>query len=190
MRITPENGIAEQTSSLYMRGYYGIGIFRGKTVENLGTLWRSADSFDASFIFTIEGRYKKQATDTSKAFRHIPLYNHTTFEDFYQHIPYDCLLVGVEIDENSEDICTFKHPERCIYLLGAEDNGLSQEVIARCHKLVRIPGKFCHNVAVAGSLVMYDRVMKSLFRSNEKQMNDINDLRRQKIIPVGEYSIL
>jgi tRNA(Leu) C34 or U34 (ribose-2'-O)-methylase TrmL len=176
MRITSENCIVGQTPSLCARGYYGIGIFRGKTVENVGTLWRSADLFDASFIFTIEGRYKKQSSDTSKAFRHIPLYNHTTFEDFYQQMPYDCLLVGIEIDKNSEDICTFKHPERCIYLLGAEDSGLPKEVIARCHKLVQIPGRFSHNVAVAGSLVMYDRFLKSLFRSNETQINGINNL--------------
>jgi tRNA G18 (ribose-2'-O)-methylase SpoU len=148
------------------RGYYGIGIFKGKTAENLGTLWRTADLFGASFIFTIADRYRKQASDTSMAFRHMPLYNHATFEDFYQHMPYDCPLVGVEIDGDSEDIRAFKHPERCIYLLGAEDSGLPKEVLEKCYKSVRLPGRFSLNVAVAGSLVMYDRLMKSCYGKN------------------------
>ncbi|MDR0683271.1 MAG: RNA methyltransferase [Dysgonamonadaceae bacterium] len=166
MRTATQNCSVEKTPSLLPKGYYGIGIFRGKTVENLGTLWRSANLFHASFIFTIGGRYKEQASDTSLAFRHIPLYNYVTFENFYQHMPYDCPLVGIEIDENSEDIQVFNHPKRCIYLLGAEDGGLPKEIMAQCHKLVRLPGRFSLNVAVAGSLVMYDRIMKSYYGKN------------------------
>jgi tRNA G18 (ribose-2'-O)-methylase SpoU len=56
---------------------------------------------------------------------------------------------------------SFVHPKRCIYLLGAEDNGLPREVMDRCHKLIQLPGRSCFNVAVAGSLVMYDRYIKS-----------------------------
>ncbi|MDR2086492.1 MAG: RNA methyltransferase [Dysgonamonadaceae bacterium] len=160
MSREPENCTVAQCPTPSVRGYYGIGIFKGKTVENLGTLWRSANLFDANFIFTIGGRYKKQASDTTKAFRHIPLYDYATFENFYQHLPYGCPLVGVEMDAHSEDIRTFKHPERCIYLLGAEDEGLPEEVRTQCHKLVRLPGRFSLNVAVAGSLVMFDRAMK------------------------------
>jgi tRNA G18 (ribose-2'-O)-methylase SpoU len=160
MRTQPENCTVKTTPPLFLRGYYGIGIFEGKTVENLGTLWRSANLFNASFIFTIGNRYRKQASDTSLAFRHTPLYNHATFEDFYRHMPYDCPLIGIEIDERSEDIQTFRHPERCVYLLGAEDHGLPEEVMAQCHTIVRLPGRFSLNVAVAGSLVMYDRLMK------------------------------
>ena len=33
--------------------FFGIGIFNGKTPENLGVLWRSAQNMGASFIFTI-----------------------------------------------------------------------------------------------------------------------------------------
>jgi tRNA G18 (ribose-2'-O)-methylase SpoU len=160
--MNQESKTVKELPSSFMKGYYGIGIFRGKTNENLGTLWRSADLLHASFIFTIGGRYRKQSSDTSLAFRRIPLYNYATFEDFYQNMPYNCLLTGVEIDERSEDIQTFKHPERCIYLLGSEENGLPERIIAKCHKLIRLPGRSSFNVAVAGSLVMYDRFIKSL----------------------------
>jgi tRNA(Leu) C34 or U34 (ribose-2'-O)-methylase TrmL len=145
----------------YARGYFGIGIYQGKTVANLGTLWRSADVFSAHFIFTIGRKYKRQSSDTTKAFRKIPLYNYADFESFYSNMPYDCPLVGVEISGRSESILSFTHPKRCIYLLGAEDNGLPREVMDRCHKLIQLPGRSCLNVAVAGSLVMYDRYIKS-----------------------------
>jgi tRNA G18 (ribose-2'-O)-methylase SpoU len=144
------------------RGYYGIGIFNGKTIENLGTLWRSADLLGASFIFTIGKRYKKQASDTMLSFKHIPLYHYETFEDFYNSIPFDCQLIGIELDAKSRHIAQFKHPERAVYLLGAEDNGLSKEIIGRCHHLVQLPGRYSMNVAVAGSIVMYDRISKQI----------------------------
>lgn len=51
------------------------------------------------------------------------------------------------------------HPLRALYLLGAEDHGLPPEVLARCHEVVQVPSPspYSLNVAVAGSLVLYDR---------------------------------
>jgi len=144
------------------RGFFGIGIQHTKTEQNIGTLWRSASIMGASFIFTIGKRYKKQASDTMQSWRHIPLYNYETFEEFYKAMPYDCQLIGVELDDKSEPIETFKHPERCIYLLGAEDNGLTKETIDKCHKIVQLPGDYCMNVSVAGSIMMYDKLQKSV----------------------------
>ena len=143
-----------------MRGYFGIGIYQGKTFENVGTLWRSADLMGAAFMFTIGKRYKKEASDTMKSFRHIPLYNYVSFDDFHKAMPYDCLLVGVELHTDSTPIKEFNHYERCIYLLGAEDHGLSKECINKCHKLIQLPGRKSMNVAVAGSIVMFDRINK------------------------------
>ena len=143
-----------------MRGYYGIGIYQPKTIMNMGTLWRSAHSFDANFIFTIGRRYKKQPSDTVKAWRHIPLYNYQTFEEFHNAIPYDCRLVCIEIDDRAKDLKDFKHPERCIYLLGAEDNGIPPKYL-KGNQVVKINSKRCLNVASTGSIVMYDRQVKN-----------------------------
>jgi tRNA (guanosine-2'-O-)-methyltransferase len=143
-----------------MRGYFAIGIQNGKTIENIGTLWRSANIMGAAFIFSIGRRYKKQSSDTLQSWRHIPLFNFETLDDFYKAIPYDCQLIGVEIDERSQPIKQFKHPERAIYLLGAEDYGLTKEALEKCHKIVQLPGNYCLNVAVAGSIVMFDRNQK------------------------------
>ena len=142
------------------KGYFAIGIQNPKTEENIGTLWRSAYILGAAYIFTIGKRYKKQASDTPKSWKQIPLFNYETFEEFYKNIPYDCRLVGIELTDISTPISEFKHPERCIYLLGAEDSGLSKEAIEKCHELVVLPGDICLNVSVAGSLAIYDRISK------------------------------
>lgn len=143
-----------------MSGYFGIGIENTKTPMNVGTLWRSASLMGASFIFTIGKRYKRQPSDTMKTWRSIPLYHYLTFDDFYRSIPYDCMLIGVELDEKAIQIKEFSHPKRCVYLLGAEDHGLTSEARRRCHGLVQLPGTLSMNVAVAGSIVMFDRDQK------------------------------
>jgi tRNA G18 (ribose-2'-O)-methylase SpoU len=140
------------------RGYFAIGIYGGKNSINTGTLWRSANIMGAAFIFTIGQRYKKQASDTMSTPKHVPLYQYPDFESFYGNMPSDCLLVGVELDGNAVDIRSFKHPERAMYLLGAEDNGLPKAVMVRCHRLVQLPGENSMNVSVAGSIVLYDRI--------------------------------
>ena len=143
------------------RGYFGIGIFHGKNEENLGTLWRSAHILGADFIFTIGKRYKTQCTDTTKAQKHIPLYHYKTWEDFLEHIPQNCPVCAVELDYRSVPLDDYEHPERCVYLLGAEDHGIPEGVLTRCRDVVQIPGDVtCYNVAVAGSIVMYDRRRK------------------------------
>lgn len=139
------------------QGFYGIGIENTKSSHNVGTLWRTAYTFDASFLFTIGKRYQPQCSDTVKAWRHVPMFGHETFEDFYAAIPRDCQLVGVELDDKATPLERFAHPERCVYLLGAEDHGLSKHAKSRCHRLIQLPGRFCLNVAVAGSIVLYHR---------------------------------
>ncbi|GGK83476.1 RNA methyltransferase [Rufibacter glacialis] len=145
----------------HFEGYFGIGIMEPKTEENVGTLWRSASLLGASFLFTVGRRYKKQSSDTSKSWKEIPLFHYTDFDDLFQHLPFSCQLVGIELDEKAVPIEQFTHPERCIYLLGSEDHGLSKAVRARCHHLVQLPGSNSMNVAAAGSIMLYDRHLKT-----------------------------
>ncbi len=142
------------------QGYFGIGIQNGKTPENLGVLWRTAQNMGASFIFTVGKRYAKQACDTRKATGAMPYFHYNDFEDFYKHIPKGAQLVGVELNERSVSLETFEHPRRCIYLLGAEDNGLTKAAMDKCHFLVKFDSRESINVAAAGSIVMYDRQLK------------------------------
>jgi tRNA G18 (ribose-2'-O)-methylase SpoU len=139
------------------RGYFEIGIYQGKTVMNLGTLWRSAYQLGAAGIFTIGQRMPMQASDTLKAYRHIPLRRFDTFEQFMNARPLDCPLIGVEM--GGKPLVDYPHPQRATYLLGAEDTGLPHRIREKCQSIVSIEStrSESYNVAVAGSLVMYHR---------------------------------
>lgn len=142
------------------RGYCGIGIVGSKTAVNVGTLWRSAYSLGASFIFTAGRRWPDQASDTVKAWKHVPMIEFDSAEDLLRAIPRGCMPVGIEIVERSRPIENFVHPERACYILGAEDGGLPKSLIDRLPVVVQLPGLRCLNVAVAGSIVLYDRIAK------------------------------
>ena len=145
------------------KGFFEIGIINGKSKINLGTLWRSANIMGASGIFTIGKRYpKRQSSDTMNTPRHIPLREFATFEDFYKSIPRDTKLIGVELMEKSKSLFEFKHPERSIYLLGAEDWGIDENTLACCDGIIKVPfDKNSLNVATTGSIIMYDRAFKA-----------------------------
>lgn len=143
-----------------MRGYFGVAVWRPKTTTNVGTLWRSAHVFGAAFLAIVGGRYHKQSSDTMQSVRHVPLYEYDDFEAFFAHLPRGCQLIAVELCEGARPLPTYNHPERAVYLLGPEDGSLTPEILKRCHSRLIIPGTHCLNLAVAGSVVLYDRVAK------------------------------
>ena len=155
------------------RGWCGIVIVGGKTVQNTGTLWRSANLLGASFIATIARRYTHERSDTMKTPKHIPLWQFDTFAAFMEAKPDNANLVAVETKPitnsyaHSEDLCGYVHPERAIYLLGAEDYGLVPEVLTQCEDIVWINTDHSLNVAVAGSIVLYDRAA-GFYREGEQ----------------------
>jgi len=142
------------------KGYFGIGCLNMKNSINYGTLFRTAQIFNADFIFVIGNRFKTQASDTMKSWKHIPTFSYKDFQDFNEHRPHDCLLIGIELIQSATPLKEFKHPKQACYLLGAEDNGLTKEAIEKCNEIVYLPGERSLNVAVAGSIVLYDRIHK------------------------------
>lgn len=143
-----------------MRGYFGIGVYHPKSEVNIGTLMRSAVCFGANFTFTIGRRYTRQASDTTHTIHQIPVYHYRDFEELYQNLPIGCRVIGVEIHKNAKQLNKFVHPDRCCYVLGAEDGGIPPKIIDQVHDLIEIPSKYCLNVSATGSIVMYDRISK------------------------------
>lgn len=141
-------------------GYCGIGIECGKTEFNYWTLFRTAQIFDCDFLFVIGERYERHSADTMSSYKHIPVYSYIDIDDFNSHRPFSCRLVGIEMDKNAIDIKNYSHPQNAIYLLGSEDNGLSQKAIKLCQEIIFLPGEKSLNVSVAGSIVLYDRYIK------------------------------
>lgn len=149
---------AQEMRPARSRGYFAIGVERVSKPMNLGNLIRSAHAFGASFVFTIDADPRAFAarSDTSKAVERVPLYTWATVAEMT--LPQGCRLVGVELLDEAVDLPSFRHPLRAAYVLGPERGQLSDELIARCHHVVKIPTAFCINVAMAGAIVMYDRI--------------------------------
>lgn len=144
------------------RGFFGVVVYEPKMECNIGTLWRAAFLNDAAFVGTVGARYRKQASDTPNTTNHVPLIHYTDFDDLLEHLPANCPLIAIELDECSKTLTEFSHPERAVYLLGAEDHGIPTAVLDRCDYIVQIPTvrPWSMNVAAAGSIVMYDRLAK------------------------------
>jgi len=155
---TEQSGWPQERQSAAPRGYFAIGAERMSKALNLGNLMRSAHAFGASFTFTIGATYQalEARADTSKGAWHLPHYNWRSHDQI--QLPHGCQLVGVELTEDAIDLPSFCHPLRAAYVLGPEQGSLSPVLLDRCEHVVKIPTTFAINVAMAGAIVMYDRV--------------------------------
>lgn len=151
-----------------MRGYFALGTEGISKSGNIGTIMRSAHAFGASFVFTVNAALdidEMNRVDTSGGMDHVPLYPYDGVDDLT--LPEGCTLVGVELTPDAVDLPSFRHPLRAAYVLGPERGSLSPALVARCDHVVKIPTKFCVNVAVAAAIVLYDRMI-SLGRYAER----------------------
>lgn len=163
-RMTCNSSATSLTSN-----WFGIGILRGKASVNHGTLWRSALQFGCSMTFTIGQRYQRKieaCSDMYKTSRQIPCIPFPDVTAFMDMAPIDAKIVAVEY--GGQDLISFIHPKRALYVLGSEDAGLPPELVARAHVHISIPTADGRpdslNVASAGAIIMYDRFMKQRLR--------------------------
>jgi tRNA G18 (ribose-2'-O)-methylase SpoU len=155
------SGRAPPLDPAMQRGYFAIGAERTSKALNLGNIMRSAHGFGAAFTFTVGAMYQamEARADTSKGQWHLPHYNWMTLGEM--HLPRGCVLVGVELTDDAVDLTMFRHPLRAAYVLGPEKGSLSPEMLAQCKSVIKIPTRFCINVAMAAAIVMYDRVQST-----------------------------
>lgn len=143
-----------------MKGYFAIGCEGITKPMNVGALLRTAHAFGASFCFTVAPVAETVDfgwSDTSSAAGTVPLYTYA--DATAMDLPRGCSLVGIELMDDSIDLPSFRHPRQAAYVLGSERGGLSAAMLARCDHVVKIPTRFSLNLSLAGSLVMYDRLI-------------------------------
>ena len=142
-----------------MKGYFGIGVEGLSKPMNAGNLFRSAHAFGASFIFTVAAEWSPdiRKSDTSDAAQQVPLYRFDSVETM--RLPNGCALVGVELMDDAVDLPSFRHPRCAAYVLGMERGSLSAALVDCCDHLIKIPTRFSLNLAAAGAIVMYDRIL-------------------------------
>jgi tRNA G18 (ribose-2'-O)-methylase SpoU len=142
-----------------MRGYFGIGAEGISKPMNLGNLIRSAHAFGASFVFLVDADYAVTSalSDSSHAETQLPLYRFANVGELV--LPGRCQLIGVELLDEATLLPSFRHPLNAAYVFGPERSSLSAAMVARCQHVVRIPTRFCINLAAAGAILMYDRLL-------------------------------
>lgn len=143
------------------RGYFGIGVEGVSKSANVGALLRTGHAFGASFCFTIGSGWDSRASrlaDTANTPGHVPLWRFPGLDAMA--LPQGCVLVGIELLEDATVLPSFRHPLNAAYVLGPERAGLSPQLLERCRHVVRIPTRFALNLAVAGALVLYDRLLQ------------------------------
>lgn len=142
--------------------YFEIGIYAPVHAENVGTLWRSAYQLGAAGIFIIGKSPRKQSSDTAKTFREIPLRVFPTWTDFIDHRPIGARIIAIEM--GGKPLSGFEHPMEAIYVLGSEANGLPHFILEQSDSVLCIEAvrSTSFNVAIAGSIVMYHRLLYSV----------------------------
>ena len=143
------------------RGYFGIGVEGVSKSANVGALLRTAHAFNAAFCFIVGAGFDARAgrlADTAGSPAQVPLWRFPDIGSLC--LPQHCVLVGVELIDGATDLPSFRHPLSAAYVLGPERSGLSPAMQQRCRHFVRIPTRFALNLAVAGALVLYDRLLQ------------------------------
>jgi tRNA(Leu) C34 or U34 (ribose-2'-O)-methylase TrmL len=140
-----------------VRGYACIGLDNPKSNLNVGSVLRAAHCYDVAMVITSGQRYRRAATDTQAAYRHIPLMR---VEDLRDAVPFDCVPVAVDIISGARELKNYIHPERAFYIFGPEDGKLGKRVTEWCRDVIYVPTKFCMNLAATVNVILYDRMVK------------------------------
>lgn len=140
-----------------MRGFSCVALDNPKTPANVGSVMRAAHVYGAGLVVVSGQRFKRSGTDTTKAWRHIPVIE---AEDVFDAIPFDCVPVAVDLIEGACPLPRYVHPERAFYIFGAEDATLGKRIVDRCRDKIMVPTKYCMNLAATANVILYDRMMK------------------------------
>ena len=139
------------------RGYAAIALDRVKDPANLGGVLRAAGCFGAGLVVVGGGRLGKFATDTMKAWRHVPCLE---VDDLMASIPFGCIPVAVELHARAKPLEAFTHPERAFYIFGPEDGSVHKSILERVPIIVQVNTSRCLNLAATVNVVLYDRNVK------------------------------
>jgi tRNA G18 (ribose-2'-O)-methylase SpoU len=150
----------------YRRGLrpFAIAAWEISKEHNVGTLVRTAHAVAASEVILLgEREWNVEAARTAELYTDIvqlpaepaALLSHVAAREWS--------LVAVELADGATGLFDAEYPERPCFLLGAELGGVPAELLDAAELIVQIPqwGLVpCLNLAVAGSVVIYDHLAK------------------------------
>jgi len=126
--------------------------------ENIGNMVRLADNVGATDVFILGTNFQLRMASIKKtaglSFANVNL----TFispEDFFSLLPEDYGIAAIETCNSSTNIYETALPEKIVFLLGNERNGLPEEILQKCATKLHIPmtGK-CKSMNVSHALAV------------------------------------
>jgi tRNA G18 (ribose-2'-O)-methylase SpoU len=149
----------------YRRGLRPIALAAWNTSKehNVGSLVRTAHAAAVTELLLVgEREWNVEAARTAELYTEIVhLEDIDAFLDHLQTRQWE--LVVVELDDRAVSLFEARYPERPCFLLGAELEGVPEQLIEAASLLVQIPqwGLVPSlNLAIAGSIVLYDYLGK------------------------------
>ena len=126
--------------------------------ENIGNLMRLADNIGAKEVFILGEDFQIRTSSVKKtaglSYANISLkFIHPNL--FFSQVDPEYNLVAIETSHLSTNIFNTQLPEKIVFLLGNERNGLPEEILSKCSFQVHIPmtGK-CKSMNVSHALAV------------------------------------
>lgn len=147
-----------------------IVVLDGVTdVRNFGAIARTCDCASVNAIVIPERGSVSVGADAIKtsagALNHVPVCRETNLVDAIRLLKQSGFVIIGTSDKNATNYTDVDCTVPLAIVLGAEDKGISPQVMALCDKRVAIP-EFGHinslNVSVAGGIIMYEVVRQRL----------------------------
>jgi 23S rRNA (guanosine2251-2'-O)-methyltransferase len=155
----------ERRRQLYRRGLrpFSVAAWNISKEHNVGSLIRTAHATAASEVILAGTReWNVEAARTAELYtRIVHLEEETALLEHVRRKAWK--LVAVELDSRAVSLFDAVYPERPCFLLGAELGGVPEPLLEKAELIVRIPqwGLVPSlNLAVAGSIVIYDFLAK------------------------------
>ena len=149
----------------YRRGLRPMAIAAWNITKehNVGSLVRTAHAVAAEEVILVgEREWNLEAARTAELYTTVTQI--ADLESLRSHLKsQQWNLVAVELDRRSINVFEAEYPERPCFLLGAELGGVPEELLEEAKLVVQIPqwGLVPSlNLAVAGSIVLYDFLAK------------------------------
>jgi tRNA(Leu) C34 or U34 (ribose-2'-O)-methylase TrmL len=158
-----------------------IGLTNPQSPANVGGVLRAAGCYQADQVLYTGVRYDtamKFSSNTQKEGRGIPI---SWTEDFLSDLEENVKIICVDFIEGAIPLPEFKHPKKAIYLFGAEDGTVLQEVIDKADFAVYVPTVGCMNLAASVNVLLYDRLAKTNNRvQGDELIRNSRDMKNKR----------
>jgi len=152
-----------------------IAVWQIINPENVGSLVRLADNLGSHEVFVLGEDFHLRMSSIKKtaglSFNNVRLI-FISADDFFAQISPEYHLVALETCDDSENLFFQELPEKIVFLLGNERNGLPEEILGKCENKVHIPmtGK-CKsmNISHALAVALFEWQRQMLFQTSPER---------------------